>query len=131
MENKLRKYSSLEEAREAKLKKDKEYYRKRKGGEVEDGVIGRKSEKTLEEILEKDRIRNIRSKERKKLLNLYKDLPEDEIEKKLEEIMKSKELEPKRKSRCILTIEERRAKSNERVKRWLERKKLKMLEEIK
>lgn len=120
--SKRRKYSTLEEAREAKLLKDREYYRKKKP-DAETGVIGRKCEKSLEDIIKKERERNIRYLERKKLKEKYKELSKDEIEEKLKEIMKDKKVDVVGDMKVLKTIEERRAKSNERVKRWLERKK--------
>lgn len=60
-----RKYATPEEAKEAKLRKDRENYERKNPG-VEHGKVGRKAIRTIEEIREKEREYQRRRRERKK-----------------------------------------------------------------
>lgn len=60
-----KKYLTEEEAREAKLKKDRENYEKKSEG-YEKGKRGRKAIRTLEEIREKQREYQRKHREKKK-----------------------------------------------------------------
>jgi hypothetical protein len=59
-----RKYATEEEAKEAKLRKDRENY-ERKNPDVEHGKVGRKAIRTIEEIREKGRERYHNKKKQK------------------------------------------------------------------
>jgi len=61
-----RKYATSEEAKQAKLKRDRENYERKNPG-VEHGKVGRKAIRTIEEIREKERERYHNKKKQKEV----------------------------------------------------------------